>query len=291
MKVLILGLGVSGLVAKTLFPDANAVSLEIGGQINHWETVKLYKDLYTDKLLSKLGLPIDTEDVHYATEHEHIITLDGYSKEFLFLYPRVKLGRLFTDFKYVYRPSVFNKEYVVTSYELFGRLYKRLKESRIKPLFGEIESIHPNEKYVRGRSGFYSKYDILISTLPAPVFWRLTGDDRKFDSLPIYFTRSYDMPIIWPDNNDCNLVMYTSYKWDRVHKNFNTYLYEGIEDFTNDVKGESSRVKYGRFISQENIPPKDVYFLGRFAEWNSDVRINDVVRKLIDIEIKYGDKL
>lgn len=146
-------------------------------------------------------------------------------------------------------------------------------------------------------SGYvYEKYNQLVSTIPAPVFWRAWNaghsvtDTPQFESLPITFVTTKIRPEEF--DGDYEMIYYDeSVPFCRASRHNHTYCLE----FTGNISREVFESMYpeirvrdwwqlpsGRIKSQQNLPPENVIFSGRFSQWDHSVTTEHVIRQALD---------
>ena len=152
-------------------------------------------------------------------------------------------------------------------------------------LRGMVTDIDINERRL-GVSGIHSEadccYDVCVSTIPADVFWKLSKVDkgvfRALDtSLLVGDEEKLDIPRI-PFENAIAYFPQENYEFSKVVKRGNICCAE----ITGHSKMFDDAVVFKRtrlMRELRNIPPRNVIFLGRYAEWNPEVRIQDVIRR------------
>jgi len=137
-------------------------------------------------------------------------------------------------------------------------------------------------------SGKSLEYSHIVSTIPAPAFWEIyqgKGAEKKvFHSFPFYAKRmkrhlwdAYGYPPL-PEMTMCYFSE-PKYPFDRVRVcqelQGDEVAIEGPVPFDGAVELKGARI----FRSFDNIAPQKVMFLGRYATWNPDVLMTDVIRK------------
>lgn len=282
MKTVIVGGGFTGLIAKLFIPDALIVTPSLGDR--HFlgrESIKIFKSEYNELLLQRLGCSYSEKPLLVGYEIDQKI-LDAPTSEFLSKFSVVKMGELsdfdgnsVNNFKGA-DPVVYN----ITSFELFSSLYNNIRGNKPYPIFGYVDKI--DEEYVHCGEECI-EYDLLISTIPSPVFWKIYGEERKRLSLPIIFAKSVIPPKIW--SKKYAFVNYTSYDFNRVQAIKGGFLYEAIKDISVPEQYEYQKVIYGRFINapDNDSPNNKIHFVGRFAEWDHKIRIEHTVEKILKI--------
>ena len=137
------------------------------------------------------------------------------------------------------------------------------------------------------------QYDELISTIPAPIFWRLYYKPKnlEFKSIPVTFVLTDEVPnILVGVPFDLIYFIDKKYEYTRINSYDGKYLYEwsselSEEEVKKQLPKNANILKYHVdnmgiiFTNDENIPPKNIRFLGRFAQWNHKIKTNDVIKE------------
>lgn len=282
-KTVIVGGGFTGLIAKLFIPDALIITQFLGDR--HFlgrDSIKIFKNEYNELLLQRIGRDCMEQALLVGYEIDGKI-LDYPSYAFLEKFVVAKMGDLIEqsgnsvgEFKGA-DPVVYD----ISSFELFSAIYNNIRVNKPFPIFGSVDKIDNNFVYCGEEK---IEYDLLISTIPSPVFWKAYGKEKRRLSLPIVFAKSVVAPAVW--SKKYHFVNYTSYDFNRVQAIKGGYLYESLNDMNIAEQYESQKVVYGRFINApDNIPPSDkIKFVGRFAEWNHKIRIENTVEKILNIE-------
>jgi hypothetical protein len=153
--------------------------------------------------------------------------------------------------------------------------------------------IHKN----KGTETEYREYEKLVTTIPAPFFWKAYGDSTKeFKCLPITNIITDAKPPMFDDKFE--MVYYSEeFPFTRVSHLNGKYALEftGVmtkEQFS-EIFGEFPIldyfvVKQGRIFNRnDNRPPQDnIKFLGRFAEWNYQITTEHIIKKSIEYHEK-----
>jgi len=150
----------------------------------------------------------------------------------------------------------------------------------------------------------YQRFDHIISTIPAPFFWRawLAGHPAypidKFESLPVTFVITKKKPDFFDDRFE--MCYYDgSTTFTRVSNLENKYCIE----FTGNLSKEEFQSMFpeypvrdiwtlpqGRIRSLPTLPPKGITFSGRFAEWQHSITTEAVVKDAMDFARNKGEK-
>lgn len=180
-----------------------------------------------------------------------------------------------------------------------GEILKRL-DQKVKVRHGFVGVITDNRLGITDTpphqdSGYvYEKYNYLISTIPAPMFWRAWdnhhgGVPSKFESLPITFVNTKQKPKEF--DGDYEMVYYDqttpftriSHLRDMYSIEFTGEInQERFEQICPDLKVEDIwTLPQGRVRSQFTLPPKGITFSGRFSQWQHTVTTETVIRDAI----------
>lgn len=148
-------------------------------------------------------------------------------------------------------------------------------------------------------SGYvYEKYDQIISTIPAPVFWRAWKNghpemgDFHFNSLPITFVTMKKRPKEF--DGDYEMIYYSGEEvpFTRISHLANKYCIEFTGEMPREVfekmfpelaQGISDYwvLPQGRIKSQFTMPPANVIFSGRFAQWQHEITTEHVIQAAV----------
>jgi hypothetical protein len=176
--------------------------------------------------------------------------------------------------------------------ELTARLVDKILRKDVSAIQASVKRIDVEKKLVYFNDESV-EYDCLISTIPANVFWRLSGRPREdIKTLPA----TYAVTDLGPKENldfDILVDACEDHPYHRVRKLGNLYVYE----FTGFIPASQIPIKrvrmiayqaYTRFSVVENVPPPDVQFLGRFASLNPKEKIQHVVTRAKAKSYKIG---
>ena len=313
---IIIGGGISGLIYAFYNPEFKIITEDVGGLLNEehdfgnmilWdtpETRNLLKDLLIYIQQAKENIYYYFNDKIY-TEAPEILR-----KEYLLK----RMGSLshHIDFKDL-ALSTDEKNYMDSLKVDFSELINKLKIviiNREQIIKGKVVEINDDEVFFKNDNGIREsrKYGQLVSTIPAFVFWKLwTGkkcnevcDPKEFEfnsttyfsmkkpegkiyqdifepkHLPIDFRYS----IYFLDGSDYHRMTRTSGSYYSVHFTGEISIEDGAESLDVDIDKLVRRVeKIGNFISHKgNIPPNNIVFLGRHAQWDYKIKIQDIVR-------------
>ena len=288
----ILGGGLSGLIYHFYNKDYTIISKDIGGKLldeGFDNTFYLHDNKFSRKLLDDLNINFkkETHTIKYLLDNNKIVNEITVGEKLNII--QKKMGK---DF--VAKDINLSTDDCYIPYLKFNTnllLDKLTKDANLI----KDEVIRITDKEIVCKKSRY-EYDSLISSIPADIFWKLYNKPKKLDHIQVTFFLTDRLPLKIK-NMPCDLL-YTSDKdipFNRINKKNGKYLFEitgrcKVEDFLKDfdTKTKISNTwidKRGIIISNENnIPPKNVKFIGRFGTWIHNYKTSDVVR---DANIKY----
>lgn len=292
----IIGGGISGLIFAFYNNDYKIISKNVGGKLKNKfmkSTILLHDTPETRKFLSDLGLkknkPI-AQIINYYYKGELLESSTPVLNEIMtckkltscmelddIQHKHNLLDNTTLSYDDCYIPIL---EVDLNSViDLLSKEAQCINEKVIKVNKNEI--VTTNQRY---------EYYNLISTIGAPTFWKLNGFERNLKSLPVSFVYS-DTPPLKINKKDVNLIYFidSNIKFSRVNRyEKNKYLYEFSGVITpKEIKkfhSEINIIEY--FVDKEgiiftdlnNIPPEKTRFIGRFATWNHEHKIQDTIR-------------
>jgi hypothetical protein len=291
MSKFILGGGISGLLYAYYNKDFTIISPDIGGKLNNKffeNIIYLHATESTEQFLKDINVEYKkkTQLIKYSKNDEIINNISIDDKiEFI----RKKLN------DYTYDPKDLNlstSDYYISVFELnYGKLLEKLtadikyiKDSVIKITDSEI--ITENTRY---------KYSHLTSTINAKQFWSIYNTKERVDlkSETITFLLCNVLPenlknikfdLCYFVDSENRITRISKRRRDQV----DSYLYEfsGLisrEDCVQYLPENSEILEYYIdrdgliFSNKNNIPPKNILFVGRFATWNHSDKQQDVI--------------
>ncbi|RJR29240.1 hypothetical protein C4564_02780 [Candidatus Microgenomates bacterium] len=293
----IIGGGISGLIYGFYNRDFQIISPDIGGKLKNsylTSTILLHDTPETKRLLQDLNIDPEpkAQVMRYFYQDKLQENIPANLKELMVakkLTPWEDLNKLNFDFKIT--------DTTLSTDDVYIPIFKIPLDKVIKALAKEVKIVKDKvvritENEIITEKGRY-RYTDLISTIPAPVFWKIYGRERNLKSLPETFVLAKSNPVektslYW------DLVYFLDKKvpYTRVNRYSNdSYLYE----FTGELnktqikkllpKAEILNVytdRYGIVITDlNNIPPPNVRFVGRFATWNHTCKVQDVIKDSI----------
>ena len=307
MVKFILGGGIAGLLCAFYLKDYTIISDNLGGQNSEDFSLgpRLIKvDEYTTKLLKDLNI-----------QAEKVIYKIGY-KEDKKIYSSIPQG--FKE-KYVQHTRELDNtenshlssgESSVECYDFdYQKLVKTLIDKTKTYVIGKVKNIE-YDKITFIDSFFALNYNKLISTLPLPLFYKISDQEHKvkdFDTFDTTFV------LIESEKQD-DISMSELYNYiyivdepfhrktflKREYKNKIQYIleYKGVLTATeltkifmnfyydveliHDVKQikviPRCQIKQSKNILQDNIT--GTRFLGRYAQWNHQIKINELLKEI-----------
>jgi hypothetical protein len=301
---IILGAGLSGLCAAYYNPEYEIISEDIGGYAatDYGKTsVFLQYHKETEELLEDLGIEAENSaiPIHY---YKNSTRVKNYSDTDIMKVINSKLTN-YETFESIGACSLDDIKVPKLAEDRgdgqlsiinvdMGELVSVLKEKvENRITFGSVSNI--SSEKVEGDFGS-KQYKHLISTIPASIFWKLYSSEHcklEFKSLPITVAETNTPPV--QEKIPEHAIMYFC---DRGYHKCISYKEGYFYEFTGIVSDKTIQealpdmadfdtLVYNNarlnFVSG-NIPPKKVMFLGRFAEWNKDHRIENTVKSCLN---------
>lgn len=303
----IIGGGLSGLIFQFYHPEFTIITPDIGGLFKSAYLAIIHDTSETRKFLTDLGYE-NIEKLHRKSYIGYYT--QGWIRDQL----SPQLNLLIIQKKMTPWDSALNKEFKPESLDMstsrtvnyFNTLdvqphevIEKLKSKAGEILEGSVIAISDyaiRVKYSDNAIGAFS-YDSLISTIPAPIFWRIYGNEnKKFPCTPITNVIVDSCPELFHDKYD--VVYYDdSVPWSRITHLHDSYAIEFTGNLTDaqiatvlsGVKIKTVvRVPYGRISSvADNVPPNDrITFMGRFSQWKYGIVMEHTVKQALEFQIK-----
>ena len=290
----IIGGGISGLIASLYNKDFKIISNDIGGQFGKKNLgpriLQVSKSSFN--LLNDLNLRAKTKTCKIGFKiGDHFV--DSVSKE-----DRVKYylkSRCINDinlsvqYKQEYSSSMSDGKSEIDYYDVSWQdIIEALIERTSAPIIGKVSKIDLVKKELtivdENNLSFVNKYEKLISTIPAPVFYKLSGKKYEFlryASKLFVLSSNYDIKdydyVYFPENkNKCNRI--TKVK-DNLYSVEYTFINRNYLSFNTVNSIDMQMLPIGQIISGSVEKLENFEFLGRFAEWQHNVRITEVIEK------------
>jgi len=288
----ILGGGIAGLIFKFYNPEYKIITKDVGGQLRSNFQLGpryLHLDKYSNRFVRDIGRFVKFHRSvcnigYYYNGDFHDKLNDSVIKDYIKKTSRdVNIDGIMNSGKSTFRYWKFDYEKLI---EFF---YKKFEKDII---IDDIISIDINNKLIYTKSTTF-KYDKIVSTIPAIVFIKLTNTfiENEFSYYkPISF---FVINLIFPKKYDFvyfidNIIPF--YRVTRINDKISVIEFLGDDfDKYNDYLHKSYIAfyieKYGKIINEnlKLIENPDIIYLGRYAEWKHNIRINQVIKKSIDI--------
>ena len=305
-KNYILGGGINGIIAAHFMRDYTVISPDIGGQMSvSWAGPRLlHTHSNNEKLLNSVSYGSFAAKtykiVYYYCEktkgnlwHD---TIDAENKLTYWLKSRC----LDSDSDSELVPaasSMSDGNNTLQAFDIdWARLISLLAESMSSRwIKAKVTNIDTENKVIHVENGNKIKYDQILSTIPAPLLFKLTNQktSQLFEAKPKVFMKvpnssqfSRILPTI-PEGCDYAYIVKTPPAYHRLTKFENCVIVEFTgEEFIEIVEALATRHSFEQFVqpnaqiipTKEKIEhPKDITPLGRYAEWNHGLKIQDVV--------------
>jgi len=305
-KNIICGGGISGLIWSFYNPEYTIISPDVGGQFGKTGMIWIHDTFETRKLLKDLGWekPEQLAKKSYIGYYHNGWVSDFQTQEMNLLMIQKKMTNWNAPIDKDFIPKtrdlslsvIGGSNYMNTLGVDLKELLDRLsKHSRI--VTGKIVNI--TDKYIKVDVSNETEsklieleYDKLVSTIPAPDFWKLYGEIREFKYLPITTIITENKPSFFDDRYE--MIYYDeTVPFSRVSHIDNKYALEFTGKISKDefqkrfpeLKVASYFVtEYGRiFENEENTPPqRNMTFSGRFSKWKYGITVEWVIKQVID---------
>jgi len=315
---IILGGGISGLIFQFYNPEFLLITDSFGGMLENekdFGVMTLWDTKTTRQLLTDLEIEIKPKhsDIHYYFNGKIYKEAPSLLRE---EHIRKKMGPLSSliDFKDL-TLSTDKTNYIPSLKVDFIELLKKLRNKLNRHIVGRVTKI--NDEYVIVNIGEENKldyhthmfkYNALISTLPAFVFWDIwNGKNCKeicnLDEFNYTSTTNISMKKLEGKlkskliDSGClseNFQHYVYFMDDSPYHRLSRttsgkyciqfpgeYSIEKVSKIL-DIPISKLKIrinKIGQFVSHKgNIPPDNIMFLGRHAQWDYKIKVQDIVR-------------
>lgn len=300
----IIGGGISGLVFQFYHPEYTIITPDIGGLFKSAYIAIIHDTAETRHFLKDLGY----ENVDRLAKKSYIgyynkgwIT-DVLTPSLNLLVIQKKMTEWNKSVDLDFRPETFDMStsktvnYFKTMNIEPAQVIEKLKERAGNIIEGKV--IRLNDKVLEydeiGGGSHEVEYDSIVSTVAAPIFWKMYGQERVFPFTPITNVITDHRPKLY--NDRYGSVYYDdSVPYSRITHLIDKYAYEFTGVLTNDdfnrlvgsVGDEKLfTVQFGRISSvPENEPPNSrITFLGRFAQWKYGIVLEHVVKRTLEFK-------
>jgi len=286
MSKYILGGGIAGLITAYYNPQYTIISDKIGGQmadtglgprileINDNSTKLLY-----DLGFEKIGMKVAS--VGYMINGRYISNLDNEQKINYYMKSRCLESRKNIPSSIMSDGKKHIRYWDIDWNDLIYRLMDGIQST---PIIGKISHINTEKKKLKV-DGITLEYDTLVSTIPAPLFFKLANEkpykeltfvNKTFIIVPEFFDMKHFDYVYFP-GPDVEYHRVTKLDNDRFAIEYTTHR------SSEDILGEwpdALNVKTlfaGQIQSGEIKVIDDVYYIGRFGCWDHDIKTDDVV--------------
>ena len=301
----IIGAGITGLVWKYYHPEFQIISPQIGGKYANTYMVWLHDTFETRKLIKDIGLEVKLLKSWIGYYHNGWIS-EGLQSDMNLMMIQKKMTEWDKPIDKEFVPKT--RDMSLSSGILSGVNYMNTLDVDLVEVInrlnqnadvkqGFVTHINPGHFNIKNDPTDISftesfEYDKLISTIPAPFFWKAWGEKKEFKSLPITNIIVDKKPDVF--DNRYSMVYYDdTVPFSRVSFLEGKYALE----FTGIISKEKFQELYpdlpvvdyhivnqGRiFENGENNPPVDkIIFSGRFSQWKYGITSEHVISQSIN---------
>lgn len=303
-KKYILGGGISGLVFQFYNPEYAIITPDIGGMYANSYVVWLHDTAETRKLLTDLGY--ENVDTLHKRSYMGYYSQGWISEK---LTPELNLQLIQKKMSNWNEPV--DTSFVPKSTDLSTRgikdvnymnvldvnpadIIKKLDEKHGTIINGKVTRISTETiEYVDGNGETQSvEYESIISTIPAPFFWKAFNVEKDFKHSPITNVITKVKPTKYFNDKFEMVYFGDSVPFTRISHLQDMYAFE----FTGEITKEQFEelypeypvekvvvIKQGRIHQEVNEPPQaNITFAGRFGKWQFGITTEHVVKQAID---------
>ena len=303
-KKYIIGGGISGLVFQFYHPEYVIITPDVGGLFRNAYLAIIHDTSETRRFLTDLGY----ENVDKLAKKSYIgYYHGGWIKEILspelnLLVIQKKMAEWNKPIDLEFRPDTFDMStsksvnYFKTLNVDPGEVVEKLKAKSGDILEGKVTHIDDETITYQDLDGteHILQYDSIISTVAAPIFWKLYGKEKEFSFTPITNIISDYRPNLFNDKFD-SVYYDDSVPYSRITHLTKEYAIEVTgnmsdeeikQHFPNILVKSIVRVPYGRISkSLDNSPPnRNITFLGRFAKWEYGITLEHVIKDVLEFK-------
>jgi hypothetical protein len=294
----ILGGGIAGLIAAYYNKDYVIISDKIGGQMaagGMGPRILEVNDNST-RLLEDLGfdiVPIKTARIGYKCHGVYKEKLTPEDREEYYLKSRNLTTAAEVPSSVMSDGKKEIKYFDINWNELIERLVNSITTDTI---FSNAKKIDVENKVIMLDNGMEVNYEHIISTIPAPIFLKLSGlepEEKLVFCKKVFILinenyidlKDYDY-IYFP----CKDTLY--HRISRVGVNMaaieftTTVNTKTLFDKWKNIAKKAVELPVGQIQSGKVQEIKGVTFVGRYACWNHDIKTDDVVEQANDIKVK-----
>lgn len=302
----IIGGGISGLVFQYYHPEYTIITPDIGGLFASAYIAIIHDTSETRHFLKDLGY----QNVDKLAKKSYI---GYYSEGWIQDNPTAEMKLLSIQRKMSKWNEPVNRDFVPSSFDFststtvnyFKTMNVEPKEvvqalkDKMNPntIMGKVVKITDTHISIEADGQVFDKpYDSLVSTVAAPIFWKLYGQPREFPFTPITNVITNKRPDLYHDRYD------SVYYDDSVPFSRITHLQEKYAmEFTGVMSKDEFKVLYpdvevvdhllvqfGRISNVPNNEPPNakITFLGRFAQWKYGIVLEHVVKSTLEYKEK-----
>jgi len=286
MNRIILGGGISGLICGVLEPSALILTDTIGG-VAKTESIAPFMIHFSEKAMQFLNaiqcpykLSVCKVGYYYEGKIHDVLPVE-FAKEY---YIKSR-GRMPEPSEYEAKKK-HEGDFLyldVRLQELIDCMVGIIEMKRTRIKLCQIEGISFDRREVRTNKGKFLFYNDLISTLPAHIFFSVINRrdieflarGKRFEERTAseYDIKNYDY-VYFPEQKikELRITKQSSEKY--IHE----YTWRPLVD----EKKEGGIVSYAYILEPKKIPKvKGVKFVGRYAEWNDELLIHNVIERLM----------
>lgn len=305
-KNYIVGGGITGLIWAFYNPSYTIITPETGGMFGKTNLIWLHDTSETRKLLKDLGW----ENPSKMTKKSYI---GYYRKGWIYEYQTLDMNLVTIQKKMTEWNKPVDKTFTpktrdlslsvigganymntldVDLLEVVNRLSQKAR--MIQGIVSKIndKTIEVQTKNGQGVETTILEYENIVSSIPAPFFWKGFGQSKEFKGLPTTniitpvkpetYDNRYEM-VYYDDTVPYSRVSFLGGKYAIEFTGIITKD-EFVSKFPDLIVEEYFVVPNGRiFESSENISPgKNIIFSGRFAQWKYGITVEWVVKQVMD---------
>jgi len=301
MNKIILGNGISAKIFALYNPEYIRIAPGGESQVEKKDFLRcafLHRSTWADQFLYDIGLkelsvPEDIQMGHYFKSRFKKSMPTG---EVMELFLRKKLAGMESPTSLFPKESALAKPYLesanLATYKfrldgVVGTLDEKIKHRQII----DARATSVQDGFINLGTGQTMPYSHLVSTIPASVFWDIY--EGKFAENKVFYSSSLflqTMPYsVWigmgyPELGEKVICYFPEkkYPFDRAGRWQELYddevFIEGSVKFSKSVEIKGARLAR----DYSNVPPPNIMFLGRYAEWNPDIMIHNVIGRCLN---------
>ncbi len=285
-KQYILGGGIAGLLAAYYFKDYILIAKKnnIGGQFNSKFQLgpRFIKfNLNLKHLLDEFSMPYKVKEIKVGYLVGNDVVKDKITKNELSIYNQ-KIGRT-KNIEGSLNSGSNNMKILDFNMKVLINILENSLKKQNRIIYGEVEKIDLKNKKIILEKHSYS-YDNLISTIHYKDFCKLSNikEDVKCGDIYFYLFREHFFDFIAGLHNYDFIYDIDDKYITRVTRTTDGVVVESIKEMNigNIIKGKYI-LKNAKLLDNYEIKKiKDVIFLGRYAELNQEIRVDNLIDKL-----------